>query len=32
MEGWWVEDVQWVMGIKEKTFWDEHWVLSVIDL
>ena len=25
MGGW----VKWVTGIKEGTFWDEHWVLYV---
>ena len=22
---------EWVMGIEEGTFWDEHWVLHVSD-
>ena len=27
-EGGWVK---WGMGIKEGTYWDEHWVLHVSD-
>ena len=27
MGGW----VKWMMGIKEGTFWDEHWVSNVTD-
>lgn len=25
------EWAKWVMGIKEGTFWDEHWMLCVSD-
>ena len=35
MEGWWREVgggwARWVMGIKEGTYYDEHWVLYVSD-
>ena len=34
-EGWWRDvgggQARWVMGIKEGTCWDEHWVLYVSD-
>ena len=30
--GWWVGVwARWVMGIKEGSCWDEHWVLYVSD-